>query len=98
MELHREFMDALRVLGDFRVEVKKTSIHLVRESAFVGVHPRKLHLLVTVKSAGPISSGRIVKAEQVSKNRWHLELKITVSSDIDGELLGWIRTAYSLCG
>jgi hypothetical protein len=33
----------------------------------------------------------------VSKNRWHLEVKLAARSDIDGELLSWIGAAYSLC-
>lgn len=51
-------------------------------SAFAGVHPRKQHLLL--------------KTEQVSKNRWHLDLKLTAPGEIDAELLGWPREAYDL--
>jgi Domain of unknown function (DUF5655) len=76
--------------------VKKTSIHLVRSSAFAGVHPRKAHLLITIKAAAPISSGSFVKSEQVSKNRWHLDVKVAVAGDIDAELLGWLREAYAI--
>jgi hypothetical protein len=78
--------------------VKKTSIHLVRSSAFAGVHPRKQHLLLTIKAAAPIPSGRIVKTEQVSANRWHLDVKLAVPGDIDTELLAWLREAYLLVG
>jgi hypothetical protein len=81
-----------RPLAPFR-----TSIHLVRSSAFAGVHPRKAHLLLTVKAAAPIPSGRIVKTEQVSANRWHLDVKLAVAGDIDAELLAWLRAAYELC-
>ena len=44
----------------------KTSIHLVRASAFLGVHPRKQHLMVTVKAGNAIESPRIAEAEQMS--------------------------------
>src|ERR1019366_827107 len=71
--LYEELLHAPAPLGAFETEVKKTSIHLVRSSAFAGVHPRKQHLLITIKAAAPIPSGRIVKTEQVSKNRWHLD-------------------------
>ena len=39
----------------------------------------------------------VFKAEQVSKNRWHLEVKIASAEDIDPELLAWLRHAYELC-
>ena len=38
--LYEELLHALAPFGAFEVEVKKTSIHLVRSSAFAGVHPR----------------------------------------------------------
>ena len=95
--LYEELLHALAPFGAFEVEVKKTSIHLVRSSAFAGVHPRKRHLLLTIKAAAPISSGRIVKMQQVSKNRWHLDVKLAVAGDIDAELLGWLREAYEIC-
>lgn len=65
--LYKELLAVLRSIGPFQVEVKKTSIHLVRKSAFAGVHPRKLGLLVTIKAAKLIRSPRIVKAEQVEE-------------------------------
>lgn len=96
-ELYKKLLSALRPLGPFREEVKKSSIHLVRGSAFAGVHPRKQHLLLTIKAAGAIRSPRILKSEQVSKNRWHLEVKLTTAGDFDAELLSWLRDAYDLC-
>jgi hypothetical protein len=90
-------LDAMEPLGEFREEMKKTSVHLVRGSAFAGVHPRKQHLLLTIKAMKPIRSSRVLKTEQVSKNRWHLEVKLATEKDIDGMLLGWLRDAYDLC-
>jgi|ERR1035437_1607058 hypothetical protein len=57
--LYEELLHALAPFGAFEVEVKKTSIHLVRSSAFAGVHPRKQHLLITIKAAAPIPSGSL---------------------------------------
>jgi len=96
-QLYKVLLDAIHPIGVFREEVKKTSVHLVRGSAFAGVHPRKQHLLLTIKAKEPIQSARILKTEQVSKNRWHLEVKLASEKDIDGELLGWLRQAYDLC-
>jgi hypothetical protein len=96
-QLYKDLLAALRSIGPFEEEVKKTSIHLVRGSAFAGVHPRKQHLLVTIKSANSIRNPRIVKAEQVSKNRWHLDVKVMTAEEIDAQLLGWLKEAYGLC-
>ncbi len=96
-QLYKELLAALKPVGAFREEVKKTSVHLVRKSAFAGVHPRKEYLVITVKTEKPIRSARIFKAEQVSKNRWHLEVKLSSSKEIDRELMGWLREAYDLC-
>ena len=95
-QLYTALLKAIKPLGPFREEVKKTFIHLVRKSAFAGVHPRKANLIVTIKSATPIASARIAKSEQVSKSRWHIDIKLTATSDIDAQLLG-LREAYVLC-
>ncbi|SRR5579871_2310010 len=96
-ELYKKLLAALKPLGPFEEEVKKTSIHLARRSAFAGIHPRKEHLVVTVKAAGPIKNSRVFKSEQVSKSRWHHEVKVIAAQDIDSELLAWMRKAYELC-
>ena len=95
--LYRSLQAALRRIGPFREEVKKTSVHFVRTSAFVGIHFRKSHVLITIKAASPIDDPRIVKAEQVSKNRWHCEVKVADPAEIDRDLTGWMTTAYELC-
>ena len=97
VRLYRSLRAALRPFGAFHEEVKKTSVHFVRGSAFAGVHFRRSHLLLTIKTAAPIDSPRIVKVEQVSKNRWHCEVKLSVETEIDGDLTTWMRTAYDLC-
>lgn len=95
--LYRHLLKALRPLGAFNVEAKKTSVHLSRKSAFLGVHFRRSHLLITIKSERPIVSPRIVKTEQVSKSRWHCECKISAPNEVDEQLLGWAAAAFELC-
>jgi Domain of unknown function (DUF5655) len=95
--LYRGLLDVLRPLGSFQEEMKKTSVHLVRRSAFAGVRMRREHLIVTIKSERPITSARIAKVEQVSKNRWHNEIRVSTDADFDPELLTWLKGAYSLC-
>ena len=97
-ELYKKLLRALKPLGPFEEQMKKTSIHLARKSAFAGIHPRKEYLILTVKADGPLKSPRVFKSEQVSKSRWHHEVKLAMPKDIDAELLGWLRAAYALCG
>jgi Domain of unknown function (DUF5655) len=96
-QLYHSLITALHPLGLFDEEVKKTSVHLVRGSAFAGVHPRREFLIVTIKSAKQIDSERILKSEQVSKNRWHCEVKISDHADMDEQLIAWLKVAYDLC-
>jgi hypothetical protein len=87
---------AARALGPVTEEPKKTSIHLVRESAFAGVATQKAALILTLKSAADVNSPRIRKRERVSANRWHLEVRLAEPKDIDAELRRWLARAYAL--
>lgn len=87
---------AARRLGDVREEPKKTSIHLVRNSAFAGIATRKTALILTFKSDADIKSPRISKHEQASTNRWHLEVRLEKPAEVDAEVVGWLSRAYQL--
>ena len=91
-------LNAAKKLGPVKEEAKKTSIHLVRKSAFAGVATRKTALILTLKSDSDMANGRITKREQTSANRWHFEIKLEAPQQVDREVLGWIEKAYSLAG
>ena len=95
---YKKILKAARSLGPVREEAKKTSIHLVRKTAFAGVATRKTALILTLKSATDLSSSRIAKREQASANRWHLELRLVAPEEVDQELVTWIKNAYELAG
>lgn len=82
--------------GTVTEEAKKTSIHLVNKTAFAGVSTRKTALMLNIKSAAPILNARFPKNERLSAKRYHQELKLTDPSEVDAELLGWLRQAYEL--
>ncbi len=85
----------LQEIGPFQIEEKKTSLHIkAARAAFLGVHPRRTGLRINIVLAEGLTSGRVVKSEQVSANRWHNEVDVKDSSDVDTELTGWIRQAY----
>jgi hypothetical protein len=93
---YNRLLAALREIGPFREEPKKTSIHLVRTTGFAGVHPRKHSLILNLRTARPIQSTRIARFEQVSKNRYHNEVKLERPEHVDDEIVAWLRDAYAL--
>ena len=89
---------AANKLGPFKEDPKKTSIHLVRSSAFAGVATRKTSLVLTLKAASDIKSPRVMKHERVSASRWHLEVRLDSPRDVDAELKAWLKDAYEISG
>ncbi len=85
-----------REFGPVQQSAKKTSIHLDNHSAFAGVQVRKNYLLLNLKSDRKLKSKRIHKSEQLSAKRFHHELKIASTDDLDAELKGWLKEAYEL--
>lgn len=94
--IYAAILKAAKQLGPVKEEAKKTSIHLVRKSAFAGVATRKTALVLTLKSDSDIANKRIAKREQASAHRWHLEIKLEAAEQVDGEILAWLAKAYEL--
>lgn len=85
-----------RTFGAVVEEPKKTSIHLVHRTAFAGVATRRDSLILTVKSETDIASDRVLKREQASRNRWHLEIRLSDPREVDTELKDWLRRSFEL--
>jgi hypothetical protein len=95
--LYTDLKDGLSGVGPFTEELKQTSAHfVVGKGAFLGVHPRSNLIIVNVVLTRALESVRVAKCEQVSKTRFHNEIKVHLSEEIDEELKGWIREAYQL--
>ena len=94
--IYDRIVDTVKTFGPVQEEAKKTSIHLVRRSACAGIATRKDALILTVKSATDIKSPRIFKREQVSANRWHLEVKLDDPAQVDREVKGWLKKSVEL--
>ncbi len=86
-----------RKVGRFGVEAKKAGLHLTNGSAFAGVHPKKNWLDLTIRLNEPLSGDRVRCTEQVSRNRWHNEVRLNAPSDVDAELISWLGKAHALC-
>lgn len=89
---------AVRDLGPVTEDAKKTSIHLVRRTAFAGVAVRRSAIILTVKSRSDIPHPRIARREQASANRWHLEVRLESPAEVDRLLLRWLKAAYEVAG
>jgi hypothetical protein len=98
LHTYRRILEGAQAIGPVREESKKTSIHLVARTAFAGVVTRRKLLILTLKSAKDIRSPRIEKRQQVSANRWHLEIRLAKPSDVDRQLTTWLTSAYALAG
>lgn len=96
--VYEKVLLSLAVIGPVRTEPKKTSIHLLRETGFAGAHPKKAWLDLTIRSEKPIKSARVRAQEQVSKNRWHQDVRLESPDDVDAEVVEWLRSAYDLAG
>jgi hypothetical protein len=97
-EVYDRLLAAVRKIGPFQEEPKKTSIHLARSSALAGVEVRKDYLLLNLKSDHPIDSPRVIKAEQLSARRFHQKVKLASPAEVDAELERWLAEAYELSG
>ncbi|HEX4960200.1 MAG TPA: DUF5655 domain-containing protein [Thermoanaerobaculia bacterium] len=97
-EIYDRLLTAARRIGPVQEEPKKTSIHLVRSSAFAGIEVRRDYLLLNLKSDSPIESPRVTKAEQLSARRYHQKVRLSSPEEVDPELQGWLAKAYELSG
>jgi hypothetical protein len=97
-EIYDVLIKKVKSFGRFQEEPHKTSIHLLNQTAFAGIATRKDYLLLTLKTEDPIKSSRIKKIEQVSRNRFHLLIKLEAPKEIDAELIKWLKNAYKLSG
>ncbi|HSE20772.1 MAG TPA: DUF5655 domain-containing protein [Pyrinomonadaceae bacterium] len=94
--IYEAILQAARKFGPIKEEVKKTSIHLVRRTAFAGIGTRKTYLILTLKSDSDSHSPRVYRREQASANRWHLEIKLESPLNVDRDVRSWLKKAYDL--
>ena len=65
-KVYERLLELLEKIGPVSEEPKKTSIHIVRESALAGVEVRREYLLLNLKTDYPIDSPRVERAERLS--------------------------------
>jgi uncharacterized protein DUF5655 len=96
LRTYRRILEVARTMGPVVEEPKRTSIHLVAQTAFAGVVTRRSSLILTLKSSKDIRSPRIEKRERTSAHRWHVEIRLANPYDVDRQLTTWLGAAYAL--
>jgi len=97
-EIYDGLIKKIKSFGEFQEEPHKTSIHLLHQTAFAGIATRKEFLLLTIKTDSAIENKRVAKTEKVSRNRFHILVKLESPKEIDAELLKWLKDSYTLSG
>jgi hypothetical protein len=95
-------LDVLGKLLGVKIEEKKTCVHAVAgKVAFLGVHPRKHGLRLTIKLDRHLPEA--VKSDQASKFRFHNEVDVSDEvvtkqgfRPLGGAVRNWIEEAYRL--
>ncbi len=93
--IHKALMDRISSFDACEVQENASSFHVVHGRAFLGIHPRRGGILINIVLTRQLDSERVHRAERVSANRWHNEFVLTNPSEIDPELLAWIREGYA---
>jgi len=91
-------LEAARALGPVQEDPRKTSIQLIRDTPFAGVAARRNALLLTLTAPHELQNPRVRRREQISANRWQLQIRLEAPGDVDTELRRWLRVAYDLAG
>ena len=95
-DLHQSLIQLLDSIGKYKTEQKKNSIHIVRERAFVGIHPKKSYLGVNVVLNRSKASPPATKVEQVSTKRFHHYYRITSKQELNKSFARLLKEAYDL--
>ena len=95
-DLGRSLFSLLDTIGKYNVERKKSSIHITRERAFIGLHPKKSYLGVNIVLDHAEASPAASKVEKISAKRFHHYYKITSRKELNKSFSRLLREAYDL--
>lgn len=96
--LFEEFVKRIeKKIGKIKVESLACCIHLVSGSTFAAVWARKDRIKIDFRLDYKIANPRIRREVRMSANRYLYYLDLTDKSEIDAELLSWLKEAHNLC-
>lgn len=103
LPLYEKFEErVIKEIENVRIKVQKTQIsfynkHLFACVSFAGIRKKKerpeCYMVITIGLDHKLESPRIEAATEPYKNRWTHHLMILDKTEIDDELMGWIKEA-----
>jgi hypothetical protein len=94
IDAYNKIKKTLNEFGRITYEVKKTSVHCVKNVAFVGLHPKKAVLDINIVLNRSLNGAFNSKTEQVSQNRFHNEIRILNQSQINSDLIKVLKESF----
>ena len=94
--LYSHLILLLKSFATFDAEIKIESLDMVAGKAFLEVWPKRDSLVLKIVTQAPIVSPRLKKAKKAGRHRFLNEAEIKEKEELDAELMGWIKFAYSL--
>lgn len=104
LALYETLLDRIKALGAFTAIAHKTQISLKNRRVFACVSvfrvlPKRLlpthYLVLTLGLPYPLDSPRIAVKTEAQPGRWTHHIVLAGASELDAELLEWIRRAYA---
>jgi hypothetical protein len=104
LALYETLPDRIKALGAFTAIAHKTQISLKNRRVFACVSvfrvlPKRLlpahYLVLTLGLPDPLDSPRIAAKTEAQPGRWTHHIVLAGASELDAELLEWIRRAYA---
>src|ERR1043165_8073512 len=93
---YEQLIHRMQAFGEVRIAPKQTSIQLEKNSDFAGVHPRKSYFNLEFRTDYKIDDPRITRTQQLSAKRFEHTVKLERETDVDEQLLKWLKDAYNL--
>ncbi len=91
--IHDKVMAAIAKFGEFEIAPKKTYLSLRRKKQFAMVGPAtNTRVEIGLNMQGVPPTDRLVAVPQPAMCKY--KVKLTSASEVDSELIGWIRRAF----
>ena len=103
LALYETLLNRIKALGEVSVVVHKTQISLKNRRVFACVSifrvlPKRLlpthYIVLTLGLPYPLDSPRIAVKTEAQPGHWTHHIVLSAVSELDAELLEWIRQAY----
>lgn len=95
--VHDAIMERVRAFGDFEVAPKKAYVSLRRKKQFAMVGPATKTQVEVGLNAKELDGSARLKAQKPG-GMCQYKVRLSELSEVDDELIGWIRTAYQSAG